>query len=248
MRTKLIAANWKMNTNLAEAHILADGVRGEAEHMERIEIVLCPPTIWLTDLAHNIPKGAMPHLKLGAQNMYYEPRGAFTGETSPLMVREIVEYVLVGHSERTHLFKEEENLISHKVRAAFEYGIKPILCIGEDTKEPDSKRHLVHALNHLMIELNEEEIQNLVIAYEPVWAIGTGNPATPEYAQEMVNALRQAVDPQTRILYGGSVTEDIARGFLEQPDIDGLLVGGASLKLKPFLTMCQIADDLSYAN
>ena len=245
MRTKIIAANWKMNTTLADAHVLADGVRKEVEHLEKIEVVLCPPTIWLTELAHNLPVGSLTHLKLGAQNMYIEDKGAFTGETSPLMVKEVAEYVIVGHSERTHLFHEDPELLSAKVQSAFSHGLIPILCIGEDQQSAGSKRQLIHALNHLVKELSHEQLERLVVAYEPVWAIGTGQAATPEYAQDVCAALRGGLTPSTRILYGGSATDENAKEFLEQADIDGLLVGGASLKLKQFVTICQTADQLS---
>jgi len=245
MRTKLIAGNWKMNTNLADAHVLANGIRSEVEHIEKIEVVLCPPTIWLIELAHNIPLGKLPHLKLGAQNMYFESKGAFTGETAPEMIKEVAEYVILGHSERTHIFHEDAELISKKVKAAFAAGLKPILCIGEDVQDENSKTQLAHQLTELVAGLSEEQIQTLVVAYEPVWAIGSGNPATAEYAQEVIAALRQVVNAETRILYGGSVTEENAKAYLSQEDIDGLLIGGTSLKLKPFVTVCQIADDLS---
>ena len=245
MRTKLIAANWKMNTTLAEAHILADGVRNGLEDMETIDVALFPPTIWLAELAQRIAPGSIAHLKLGAQNMYFEEKGAFTGETSPGMVKEVAEYVLVGHSERVHVFHETPDLLTAKVQAAFAHGLIPILCIGEEKQEEGSKRQLVHALNHMVKVLSEEQLERLVVAYEPVWAIGSGTPATPEYAQEIIMALRTALTPKTRILYGGSATDENAKGFLEQEDIDGLLIGGASLKLKVFLTMCQIAADLN---
>ncbi|MEI6478194.1 MAG: triose-phosphate isomerase [bacterium] len=246
MRTPLIAGNWKMNTTLADAHTLANGVRTQAEHIEHIDIVLCPPAVWLSELAHGgIAPKQLPRLKLGAQNMHYKEEGAFTGETSPVMVKELAEYVILGHSERTHLFHENPELINLKLVAAFRNGLIPILCIGEDERTADSKEHLVRSLAYLVRGLTTEQLQKLVLAYEPVWAIGSGTPATPEYAQEVISALRTMLTPETRILYGGSAAPENAQGFLSQPDIDGLLIGGASLKLKSFLTMCQIADDLA---
>ena len=245
MRKKIIAANWKMNTTLADAHVLADGVRRETEHFEKIEIVLCPPTIWLTELARNLPVGSLAHLMLGAQNMYVEDKGAFTGETSPLMVKEVAEFVIVGHSERTHLFHEDPELVSGKVQAAFRHGLTPILCLRENEQTAGSKRQLLHSLNHLVKELPHDQLNTLVVAYEPVWAIGTGKAATPEYAQDVCEALRNGLTASTRILYGGSVTEENAESLLDQADIDGLLIGGTSLKLKPFITICRIADQLS---
>lgn len=250
MRTKLIAGNWKMNTTLADALVLATGVRTEAEHMERIEIVLCPPTIWLAAIAHDvIPPHHLPHLKLGAQNMYFEESGAYTGEVSPLMVKEVAEYVILGHSDRTHKFHEDAELIAEKVLAALTHNLKPILCIGEDEKSPDSKRQLVHKLNHILKGFNQEQIEKITVAYEPVWAISGGDAhhqaATPEYAEEVISGLRATLPEKTRILYGGSSNDENARSFFEGTECDGFLVGGASLKLKSFLTMCQIADDIA---
>ena len=246
MRTKIIAGNWKMNTSLAEAYTLAQGVLNGTEHIERITTVMCPPYVWLASLAHDIvSKGSLKHLKLGAQNMFFEESGAYTGEVSPSMIEPLVEYVILGHSERTHVFKEDSELIANKVDAALAHGITPILCVGEDEQSEHSANQVVHALNHLIKGLQPEQIDALVIAYEPVWAIGTGKAATPEYAEKVLYALRSAVSDKTRILYGGSANEENAKSFLSLSDCDGLLVGGASLKLKSFVTMCQIADDLA---
>lgn len=249
MRRPLIAANWKMNTTLADAHVLANGVRNHAEHMDRVDIVLCPPSLWLTELVHGgIAPRQMPHLKLGAQNMHDQESGAFTGEISPLMVKEVAEYVIIGHSERTHLFNEDWDFIASKLKAAFAHNLIPILCVGEDEQNADSKKNVLHILKYLTQGLTEAQLEKLVVAYEPVWAISDGakgTAATPEYAQDMVSHLRGHLTPKTRILYGGSSNDKNARSFLEQADIDGFLVGGASLKLKAFVTMCQIADDMA---
>ena len=250
MRRKMIAGNWKMNTTLADAHVLARGVLNGVEHMERIEVVICPPTIWLAQLAHDVvPLHSMPHLKLGAQNMYFAEEGAFTGEISPLMVKEVAEYVIIGHSDRTHKFHEDTELIAEKVVSALAHHLTPILCLGEDQKSENSKRQLVHKLNHLVNGLSQEQLEKIVVAYEPVWAISGGDahhePATPEYAQEVISGLRHVLPEKTRILYGGSSNDENALGFFEGSDCDGFLVGGASLKLKSFLTMCQVADDLA---
>jgi triosephosphate isomerase len=156
----------------------------------------------------------------------------------------VAEYVILGHSERTHIFKEDPELIAHKVSSAFAHDLTPILCIGEDN-EGDSKKQLVHLLKHLIGDLSPEQLKKLVLAYEPVWAIGTGKAATPEYAQGVMESFRAELTPQTRILYGGSANDENAEGFLALPDCDGLLVGGASLKQTIFLTMCQIANDLA---
>jgi triosephosphate isomerase (TIM) len=247
MRTKIVAGNWKMNTTLADAHTLAVGVRDGVEHIERVETILCPPSVWLGLVAHDVihPK-QYGHLKLGAQNMYFEEKGAYTGEISPLMVKEVADTVILGHSERTHIFREDSELINHKVHAAFAHGLLPILCVGEDEQSATSKDVVLKELKKLIEGLSTEELDTLVVAYEPVWAIGTGLAATPEYAQEVIAYLRTILTDKTRILYGGSVTEENADGFLAKPDIDGFLIGGTSLKLKPFLTICQKADDASH--
>lgn len=235
-----------MNTTLADALVLATGVRDGVEHVERIETVLCPPSIWLTEVAHLVPKGALPHLALGAQNMYFEDSGAFTGEISPLMVKEVAEYVIIGHSERVHVFHEKPALTADKVEAALNHGLTPILCVGEDEQSATSKNEVAAMLEKIIEELDDAEKAQLVVAYEPVWAIGSGNPATPEYAQEVMAALRAKLPENVRILYGGSVNEENARSYLETADCDGLLIGGTSLKLKPFVTICQLADDLAH--
>lgn len=247
-RVPIIAGNWKMNTSLADAHVLATGVRDGAEHIERIEIVMCPPAVWLTELNHIVPKGALPHLALGAQNMYSEDAGAFTGEISPLMVKEVAEYVIIGHSERVHVFHEKPKLLAAKVLAALNHGLTAILCVGEDEQSATSKTEVAEMLEKIIEELAEDQKAQLVVAYEPVWAIGTGKAATPEYAQEVMAELRTKLPTGVRILYGGSANDENCKGFLECPDCDGLLVGGASLKLKNFLVMCQVADDLAHTH
>jgi triosephosphate isomerase len=245
-RVPVIAGNWKMNTTLADAHILAKGVRDGAEHIERIEIVMCPPTVWLSEIADIVKPGAMPHLALGAQNMYFEEMGAFTGETSPLMVKELAEYVIIGHSERVHVFHEKPSLITRKVAAALEHGLTPILCVGEDEQSSTSKTEVAAMLEKIIEEFSPEEKAKIVVAYEPVWAIGTGKAATPEYAQEVMHELRTKLPEETCVLYGGSANDENCGSLLELPDCDGLLIGGASLKLKNFLIMCQTADDLAH--
>lgn len=235
-----------MNTMLAEAHTLARGVLHGVEHIERIETVLCPPFVWITELAHDVAgRGRLPHLKLGAQNMYFEASGAFTGEVSPAMLSDLVDYVILGHSERTHIFGEQPDVIARKVEAAFAYGLTPILCVGEDAKSADSARQVAHTLSHIIKGLTDAQLAELVVAYEPVWAIGTGDAATPEYAQTVMAGLRSVTGDKTRILYGGSVNEMNAQGYLNLDDCDGLLIGGTSLKLKPFLQVCQCADDIA---
>jgi triosephosphate isomerase len=139
-------------------------------------------------------------------------------------------------------------MVAAKVTSALEHGFTPILCVGEDEMSDQPAAHVAQRLNHLVSELTQMELEHLVVAYEPVWAIGSGTPATPEYAETVLAALRQVTTPKTRILYGGSVNEENTPGFLKLPDCDGLLIGGTSLKLKPFLTICQQADDIAQAS
>jgi len=247
MRTKLIVGNWKMNASLADAHVLADGVRNQAEHLEHVEIVLCPPAIWLSELAHSISPGKFSHLHLGAQNMHPEEHGTFTGEISVTMVRSVADYVILGHSERTHLFDEGPAFVEAKLRSALDHGLTPILCVGEDEKSATTGSRVLEMLRYYVHGLTEEEMAKVVVAYEPVWAIshGAATPAEPDYVAEVIGALRQAVGADTRIIYGGSVNDQNVGGFLEKPEIDGYLVGNASLNLKSFLTICRMANDLS---
>jgi triosephosphate isomerase len=243
-RLPLIVANWKMNTSLADAYLLANGVRNALHHLEHTEMVLCPPSVWLGLLAeHSVPPRQYSTLKLGAQNMHAAPAGSYTGEISPAMVREVAEYVIVGHSERVRYGRETVEQSNAKLHAALAHGLTPILCVGEPRKSKDSVRQVVQHLGHLVKGLSNAELREVVVAYEPVWAIGTGDPATPEYAQEVAWVLKQHLPAETRLLYGGSVEPGIAAGFLASPQIDGLLVGGASVNLKKFLTICQHADD-----
>ncbi len=244
-RRPLIAGNWKMNTTLADAHILADGVRQELEHEEKVDVVLCPPSIWLGFLAERLGPGKVAHVSLGAQNCHPEMKGAYTGELSTEMIKEVADYVIIGHSERVQYFHEKPDFLLHKIEAAFRAGLTPILCIGEVEQVAGSTKKLVQELNHIVRSLTHAQLEQLVVAYEPVWAIGTGNVATPEYAQEVISLLRTVLTEKTRILYGGSSNDENARGLLAMPDIDGFLVGGASLKLKSFVTMVKIADQLA---
>lgn len=236
-----------MYTSLADAHLLAVGVRDGAEHLEHIQTVLCPPTIWLTELAHVIAPGFLPHLALGAQNVHPEAHGAFTGETSAMMVKEVAKFVILGHSERVRYFHEKPEFIAQKVERALINGLTPIVCIGEETQSSASGPLLAAEVVKLLDGVEPEQMKEVVVAYEPVWAIGSGTPATPEYMQQVLGALRGRLGEEVRLLYGGSVSAENAAGFLEQSDCDGLLIGGASLKLREFLTILQKANDLAAA-
>ena len=243
MRKPLIAANWKMNTTPAEAVELVKGILPGLSGIVGVEILICPPFISL------VPVSAVLHetqVMLGAQNCHFEERGAFTGEISPLMLKGICLYVILGHSERRNLFGETSQVVNKKVRAALKAGLTPILCVGESLADNEAGKtadvvgtQIRHSLEGI------RDAGGLVVAYEPVWAIGTGRAATATQANTTIKMIRdvlatlvgkQTAD-MTRILYGGSVTSANASEFMAQPEIDGALVGGAGLKSAEFVSI-----------
>ena len=243
MRIPLIAGNWKMNTTVSEAVELVNKMRPGLDQINNVEKVICPPLISLAAVKALI-KGSS--IKLGAQNLYFEERGAYTGEISPLMLADLCEFVIVGHSERRQYFKETEEIIDKKVQAVLKVGLKPILCIGEKPEENETGRTeevLTRQLSSPSAKMYYSH--GLILAYEPVWAIGTGRAATGKQANETIGFIRQHISKQcgqgiaqgVRILYGGSVTADNIAEFMPQPEIDGALVGGASLKADEFLSI-----------
>ena len=243
MRTPLIAGNWKMNTTVGEAVELVREMLGALNQIDNVEKVFCPPFISLTAVA-KIIKGSS--VKLGAQNMHFEDRGAYTGEISPLMLAGLCQFVIIGHSERRQYFNETDEKINKKVKAALKAGVEPILCIGEKLEEYEAGR--TAAVVNRQLELALADIDNLngtIIAYEPIWAIGTGRSATGQQANETIGLIRQRItnlyDKEAAssicILYGGSVTADNISDIIKQTDIDGALVGGASLKAEQFISI-----------
>jgi len=241
MRVPLIAGNWKMNTTVTEAVALVRAMRDGLEEIGGVEKVLCPPFVSLAAVGEII-KGSS--VKLGAQNLFYEERGAYTGEISPPMLAELCEFVIIGHSERRNYFNENGEIVNKKIIAALKAGLKPILCIGEKLEENEAGRTEEVITGQLESSLADiTELDGLVIAYEPVWAIGTGRAATGKQANETISVIRRNISrlyeakiaQDTRILYGGSVTAANATEFMQQPEIDGALVGGASLKAGEFL-------------
>ena len=247
MRKQIIAGNWKMLTDLAEATILVEGIKAAlAEGEVSREVVVCPPFTGLSTVADLIED---TDVRLGAQNMYFEPKGAFTGEVSPLMLTDVgCHYVILGHSERREYFSESDALINQKIKAAFQYDLIPILCVGESLaqREANETQSFIDSQLTAGLEgLTAEQVSQMVIAYEPIWAIGTGKTATAEQAGEVCTAIRAKVaalfDAATaealRIQYGGSVKGSNAKEILSQPDIDGALVGGASLKADDFMAI-----------
>lgn len=247
-RKQIFAGNWKMYTTRAEAVNLAIGIAEGLPETER-EIVLFPPSVYVTCV---ITACEGTPIKVGLQNMYYEKEGAFTGELSPIMVKDVgASYVLLGHSERRHIFGETDDLIHKKVVAAIAHGIIPMLCVGELLEEREagkSEAVVEHQLKAAFEGLTTEDALKVVIAYEPVWAIGTGKVATPEIAQSMHAFIRKTLQKMYNdtvaqsipVLYGGSVKPDNIAGLYAMPDIDGVLVGGASLKVQSFLDIINV--------
>ena len=255
MRRKIIAANWKMNMTLGESDSFLDTFLRELGDEKRLDIVIAPPFTALARVSERLSK--VQNVKLGAQNMHFEKSGAFTGEVSASMVRELfARYVILGHSERRTLFGETDEIVNKKVRAAFEAALKPIVCVGETLAERDTGKVesvLETQLKGSLAGLSSKELSEVIIAYEPVWAIGTGRTATPEQAQEahafIRKVLSEIADPATadkiRIQYGGSVKPANTAELMKQPDIDGALVGGASLDARGFAEIVKISAGLS---
>jgi triosephosphate isomerase len=249
MRTPLIAGNWKMHKTLAEARELVHGIREGVEGVSGVEILICPPFQHLFPLAEAI-KGSS--IRLGAQNAHFEPQGAFTGEVSvPMLVDTGCTHVILGHSERRQYFGENGPLLAKKVRAAVAGGLTAVYCVGETLEERESGRTAAVVEGHVAEVIGKEiPADRLVIAYEPVWAIGTGKTATPEQAQEVHGLIRgllasaydQATSDSVRILYGGSVKPANAEALLAQADIDGALVGGACLAASDFVAIIRAAE------
>ena len=245
-RQLMVAGNWKMNKNLMEALQLASEVITKAKKISgNVEIVLAPPTPYL-HITNNMSKD-VPYVNIAAQNCHYETNGAYTGEVSADMLQSMdLSYVILGHSERRKYFNENHEILTKKVNAAIQAGLKIIFCCGEPLEIREAGTHQAFVLNQLeesLFHLSEEEMKNVVVAYEPVWAIGTGKTATPEQAQEMHAFIRSEIGQKYNttiadsctILYGGSCKPSNASDLFAQVDVDGGLVGGASLKSEDFM-------------
>ncbi len=243
MRVPMIAGNWKMNTTLSEAIELVNEMRQELDQIDNVDKVICPPFISLAAVGELI-KGSS--IKLGAQNIYFEEKGAYTGEISPLMLADLCEFVIIGHSERRQYFNETGEITNKKIRAALKVKLKPILCVGENLEEKEvggTEEIITRELSSALTGL--DDVNGLLIAYEPIWAIGTGKAATGEQANETISLIRRNVAKlcskkiaqDMRILYGGSVTDANTAEFMKQPEIDGALVGGASLNAAQFVSI-----------
>ncbi|MFC1752091.1 triose-phosphate isomerase [Thermoproteota archaeon] len=248
MRKPVIAGNWKMNTTYNEALTLALSISNQLENNIKSDVILCPPFVYINEIKEIIKHS---NIKLGAQNIYPKNQGAFTGEISPEMLVSLgCKYVIIGHSERREYFSESNSFINQKIKACLSHNLIPILCVGEKLNERESDQtfsiiqtQLEQGLEGLADFISDAPL--LIIAYEPIWAIGTGKVASPEQAQEVHSFIRQKLEhilnpnlsAHIRILYGGSVKPDNCKELMKQPDIDGALVGGASLNADSF---CQI--------
>ena len=250
MRIPMIAGNWKMNTTIDEAIKLVGEMRQGLDQVGNVDKVLCPPFVSLAAVKDLI-KGSS--IKLGAQNLYFEEKGAYTGEISPVMLAELCDFVIIGHSERRQYFNETGEMIDKKVRAALKVGLTPILCIGERLEENEAGKTEEVLTGQLDSSSDRAYYSGgLVLAYEPVWAIGTGRAATGKQANETIGFIRQHIAQRhgekiaqdVRILYGGSVTADNIAEFIDQPEIDGALVGGASLKASEFLGIVKQTSEI----
>ncbi|MBI4343589.1 MAG: triose-phosphate isomerase [Candidatus Omnitrophica bacterium] len=250
MRKPIVAGNWKMHGTVREAQALAAQVRGACE-TDGVDVVLCPPFTALSTVAAALQGSS---IGLGAQDLFWEAQGAFTGEVAPPMLRDAgCRFVIIGHSERRTLFGETDAAVQRKVQAALAHSLTPILCIGEMLAQRDADQTfdvLARQLEGGLAGRSAAEVQRLVLAYEPVWAIGTGRNATPAQAQEAHEFIRQQLAKRwgrdaaqaVRLQYGGSVTAANAAGLLAQPDVDGALVGGASLNADAFAAIVKAAE------
>ncbi len=252
MRRPILAGNWKMNQTIAEATDFVRSIRRGLNQIEGVDRVLCPPFTALAAVKDLI---SATEIGLGAQNMHWSAKGAYTGEIAPEMVKELCQYVILGHSERRAWFGETDQGVNRKVKAALAQGLIPIICVGETEAQYDAgqtKEVVSGQMHNCLAGLSPDEVRGIVIAYEPVWAIGTGKAATPAGAGAVIGltirgVIADAADEETaravRIQYGGSVTPANVAEFMAHPDIDGALVGGASLRAD-FVDLVRIAAEV----
>jgi triosephosphate isomerase len=245
MRIPFVAGNWKMNTTASEAERLVLEMLERLDGIEGVEKVLCPPFVSLVGISMMLQNSS---IKLGAQNMHFETKGAYTGEISPLMLRELCDFVILGHSERRWYFGETDEVVNRKVKAALANRLKPILCVGERLEENEGGKTKEVVGRQVSAALSGvEPVRDLVIAYEPVWAIGTGKAASGRQAAITIQLIRdvlgkvwnKSIAQDLRILYGGSVISANIAEFISRPEIDGALVGGASLKAEEFVSIVE---------
>lgn len=254
MRVPMIAGNWKMNTTVEEAVTLAGQIRQGISGTHGVEVMVCPPFVSLAAVRTALEGTS---IKEGAQNSYFEEKGAYTGEVSPIMLKGLCEYVIIGHSERRQYFGETGEVVNRKLAAVMKAGLKPILCIGEKLEDNEAGRTAEVISEQLRAALDKLDFSGeLVVAYEPVWAIGTGRAAHGRPVNDTARLIRSVLAElrgretadQVRVLYGGSVTADNVAEFVEQSEIDGALVGGASLKVDQFASIVRQTEDIFFPN
>lgn len=250
MRKPIVIGNWKMNKTAEQATLLIADLLPEMKTIQQVDRVVCPPFTSLMVVSQMLDNTG---IGVGAQNLHWENSGAFTGEVAPNMVKEFCQYVIIGHSERRQYFGETDESVNRKVKAALATGLTPVMCVGESLKENESgltQQVVERQLKNGLQDISREQMEMTIIAYEPVWAIGTGRAATKEDAQnviggiirnQLVSAYSQEIGQKVRILYGGSVNSQNAKEYFQMPDIDGALVGGASLKAPDFLGIVKAA-------
>ena len=252
MRTPIIAGNWKMNKTIAEAVALVEAIAPRLAAIAGVEKVVCPPFTALSAVKEALGDA---EIGLGAQNMYWEEKGAFTGEVSPVMLAELCQYVILGHSERRQYFGETDDGVNRKIVAAFAHGLTPIVCVGESLAQREAGQTdewVADQVQAALMGLPADQVRRLIIAYEPIWAIGTGVPATAEDANAVIaGTIRGAlaemygdeVAQAVRVQYGGSVKPSNVAEFMARPDIDGALVGGASLRADDFVEIVRLTAE-----
>ncbi|MBN1427662.1 MAG: triose-phosphate isomerase [Anaerolineae bacterium] len=250
MRIPIMAGNWKMYKTIAEAMAFAEAVKEPLASVDGVEKVICASFVSLAPLAEAF-RGTS--LKLGSQNIYWEEQGAFTGEVSPLMLKDICDMVIIGHSERRQYFGETDETVNKKIKAALAHGLVSIVCVGESLEQNqagETEQFVGKQVRAALDGITAEQMGSIVIAYEPIWAIGTGLAATADDANRIIGQVVRAavkdlygsdVAEQTRILYGGSVNTRNVEELMQQPDIDGGLVGGASLKPDDYIMLAKVA-------
>ncbi len=253
MRVPMMAGNWKMNKNIAEAKALAAAIRDAVNDVDAVDKVVCPPFVDLPAVAEVL---AGSNIKVGAQNMHWAANGAYTGEISPGMLAGLAQYVILGHSERRQYFAETDETVNKKVKAALEAGLTPIVCVGESLEQNEAgetQSFVSGQVKGALAGLSGEQVMSLVIAYEPIWAIGTGRAATAQQANDICGGVVRAtlaelygaeVAENTRVLYGGSTNDKNIREIMAQPDIDGALIGGAALKVESYAEMVRGTDEV----
>jgi triosephosphate isomerase (TIM) len=252
MRRPIIAGNWKMYKTLKDGQELVVALRRELFKVENVDIVVCPPFTLLAYLTDALESS---NIAVGAQDLYWQDEGAFTGEISPVMLKDAgCKYVIIGHSERRQFFDETNENVNKKIKASLKHGLTPIICVGENRQERESNETFKVIEAHIkggLVDISAEDLFKTVIAYEPVWAIGTGLTATPEQAQEVHKFIRdllkkmyqEEISSQIRIQYGGSVKPENIAELISKPDVDGALVGGASLKADTFTQIVTKASE-----